>query len=172
MQTTYFLMFVSHAIRRSNRLSILYIRLNLNFLHAFSFNDRSLLRLIRFYQMFRQRLLDLCECMLLSLIEESLLTRFEVVVLKFNVISSSNIVFDFYSICVKNLREDFFEWFKKSMIWKFHCLLLSISRVWFRTFHNFRLDDVQLTCWQKDLNRILFYLLILLLSYIKFEEIS
>ena len=144
----------------------------LSSLHALSSNDRNLLRLIRFYQMFRQKLLDLCECMLFSLIEESLLTRFEVVVLKFNVISSSNILFDLYSVCVKNLREHFFEWLRKSMIWKLHCLLLSISRIWFRTIHNFRLDDVQLICWQRDLNRILSYLFILLLSYIKFEEIS
>ena len=144
----------------------------LSFLHALSFNDRSLLKLIRFYQMLRQRLLNLCECMLLPLIEGSLLTRFEIVVLKFNVIFSSNILLDLYSVCVKNLREHLFEWLKKNMIWRLHCLLLSISKIWFRTIHNSRLDDVQLTCWQRDLNRILSYLLILLLSYIRFEEIS
>ena len=55
------------------------------------------------------------------------------------------------------MREHFLEWFKKSMIWWLHCLLLSISKIWFRTIHNFRFDDWQLTCWQRDLSRILSY---------------
>ena len=40
------------------------------------------------------------------------------------------LLLDSYSVCVKNLKTSR-EWFKKSMIWWLHCLLLLISRAWF-----------------------------------------
>ena len=85
------------------------------------------------------------------------------------VIFASNIFRNSQSICVKNLKKHFFEWFKKNMIWWFYCLLFSISKIWFRTIHNFRYDDWQLTCWQRNRNRILFEYFIFLFSYIRID---
>ena len=69
------------------------------------------------------------------------------------------------------MRIHFFEWFKKNMIWWFDCSLFSISRIWFRTIHDFRFDDWQLTEWQWNLNlnqSLFFYLFV---SNIEIDEL-
>ena len=69
-----------------------------------------------------------------------------IVIFAFEIIS---IFFSIYYQFALKIWKRLLEWFKKSMIWWFRCLLFSISRVWFRTIHNLRFDDWQLIEWQK-----------------------
>ena len=68
---------------------------------------------------------------------------------------SHRIFYHFFRFLVnlhKKSENYFREWLKKNMIWWFNCLLFSVSRIWFRTFHDFRYDDWQLIEWQWNLN--------------------
>ena len=74
--------------------------------------------------------------------------------------------FDFNQFALKIWKS--FSWMtQKNIIWWFHCLLFSISKVWFRTIHNSRFDDWQLIEWQKNRIWITFYFFIFLFSISK-----